>query len=78
MIMCFLACIHVTYQLMESHSLALNMQYQQSLRASSSGQMAQLLHRGTSCFEPPHYGFTDLSLILGQCEIMNVPVFTMR
>ena len=38
-----------------------------------SGQMAQLLRRETSCFEPLLSGFTRA--ISGQGKIMNVPVF---
>ena len=37
--------------------------------------MAQLLRRDTSCFEPPHCGFTDMGSIPGQGKIMNVPIY---
>ena len=36
---------------------------------------AQLLCRETNCFEPLRSGFTDLSSILDQGRMMNIPVF---
>ena len=35
--------------------------------------MAQLLRRGTSCFDPPrNYGYTDMGSISSQGKTMNV------